>query len=290
MSRVLLCCVALAALLVSGCGEKSDGPSAGKETSSAAVDVATKEQAQALVNAAERDLLANPTAEYEVIWKDRDNQQTMATGAFDLAVPAALQRYMVPGAAVDYRMIAGHVWSQVTGDGIVPDLIGCWMHFTTGTGDQAAASAVPPTANMLLEPSAVGLVDGTGDLVRVDLLLDEAAPAMMPKIVNQLDSPIDPAATVPGVVTVTDGRYAAVEFGAADVLARLDADQLPAEVLAIKDMADSLRIRVEYRGFGAKIVVEPPAAKEVIEVGSQSDLLANGPDPETEIETCAANR
>lgn len=290
------------------CGSEGNGgdaePATGRssdEASSAAsedggadddvpVAAGTREAAQAAVDEAEDDLFSNASAQYAMSWVGESEDVPILSGAFDLAAPAYRQSYEVSGASLEMRAIPGHVWSQVSGAEIAPELANCWMHMTTGTGDEAEAAAVPPMALMLVEPKVLGFQSGTEDVVVVEFLLDEATPAMMPKVANQLAGGIDPTATVRGTVHLVDGRYASLEYNAGDVIDAFDADELPDEIAGVEEVLGEVRVRIAYSGFGKQVKVSSPAPDRVIEVGSRDDLLAGRVDPDVEMGTCAANR
>ncbi len=234
-------------------------------------------------------MLEQLTAGFTLSWTDGVELARISVGSFDLGAPAYRQVITVPGASVETRVKAGHTWTQVTGPDIHEDVAACWMHFTTGRGRQGLAAAVPPVALMLIEPTAVGFRAGSDEDVVVDLLLDEATPAMMPKVANQLGW-IDPTAKIQGVATVRDGRYAALEFSGADVIAAFDSEELPTALGEFRGVLASTRIRVEYGDFGATVQVPEPDAVEVIDFGSQAEILASPPPSDEELETCAANR
>lgn len=308
LSARRLLAVILLGLALPACGSERSGEDAepatdrsGDGASSAAseereadddlsVAAGTREDAQAAIDEAEDDLFSNASAQYALSWVGEGEDVPILSGAFDLAAPAYRQAYEVSGATLEVRAIPGHVWTQVAGAEIAPELANCWMHITTGTGDEAQAAAVPPMALMLVEPTVLGFLSGADDVVVVDFLLDEATPAMMPKVANQLTGGIDPTATVRGTVHLREGRYASLEYSAGDVIDAFDSDELPDEIAGNVETLSGVRVRIAYADFGKQVRVSAPAADRVIELGDRADLLAGGVDPDFEMETCAANR
>lgn len=302
-SRVLTLLVVVSSVVaLTGCGtgsseihrlRSSDGPAA---TSAPAPSVVpgSRARAQRVVDAAEKRLLEDGSARYTMWWETPASTTgglEIGTGDFDLLVPAASQVVELPGEfRVEYRLVEEHAWAlAASSEGEA--LAGCWIHMTRGDGEDARLAAVPPPALMLVDPAADGFVAGAADdgaeRVAVDLLLDEAAPAVMPRIANKSVSGIDPAATVPGVVTVRDGRYAALEYRLGDVLGALDPADVPDEIAAFGE-TDGVVVRFEYADHGAPVDVRPPPEREVIDLGDQADLLAGGPAGAPSVGPCAA--
>lgn len=265
-------------------------PAATEADDDLSVAAGTREAAQAAIDEAENDLFSHGSAQYAMSWVGEGEDVPLLSGAFDLAAPAYRQSYEVPGVGLSMRAIAGHVWTQVSGAEIAPEVAKCWLHITTGTGDEAEAAAVPPMALMLVEPKVLGFQSGAEDVVVVEFLLDEATPAMMPKVANQLAGGIDPTATVRGTVHLVEGRYASLEYSAGDVIDAFDADELPDEIAGNVETMSGVRVRIAYSGFGKQVKVSAPAPDRVIDLGDRADLLAGGLDPDFEMETCAADR
>lgn len=242
-SRVLALLVVVSSVLaLTGCGDgpseihrltSSEGPAA---TSAPAPSVVpdSRARAQRVVDAAEKRLFEDGSARYTLSWETPASTTgglEVGTGGFDLLVPAASQVIEFPGEfRTEYRLVEEHAWA-LAGTTEGQFLGGCWVHTTRGGGEDARFAAVPPPALMLVDPVADGFVAGAADdgaeRVAVDLMLDEAASAVMPRIVNKAVGGIDPAATVPGVVTVRDGRYTALEYRLGDVLGALGPGRRP---------------------------------------------------------------
>lgn len=301
-SRVLALLVAASTVaVVAGCGDYVVGPRAPSTVSRSATPSVvpdSRARAQQIVDDAEKRLIEDLSARYTMAWVTADStvgDMALGTGGFDLRTPAAYQVIEVPEEfRIEYRLIEEHGWVLIGTSGGPEALGSCWFHTTRGTGEEAKNAAVPPPALMLVEPSADGMVEGAAEdgaeRVAVDLLLDEAASAVMPQIANKSARGIDPTATIRGVVTVRDGRYAALEYRIADVLDALDPADVPAEVRSFGDGTADFTVRFEYADFGADIDVRPPPAREVMDIGDQADLLAGGPDGAPSVEPCAAAR
>lgn len=255
--------------------------------------VGTRKAAQDLLDGAEAAFLEAPSARVSASWTvPGEEPLTVARGAFDLLHPASRLVWTVePGSSIEYRMTAGHAWFKVRGDGVAPDIAACWMHTATGEGEAGQAAALSPAGLMLLEPKAVGLLDGgrEGQVV-VDLLLDEAGPALMPKVVNKYVAAIDPKATVRGVVTVRSGRYVSLQYRAGDVLGALEAQGVPADLQGTIDQLQSMTATFSYSRLGEAVAVPRPPDREVIDLGDRTEVLLDPPARDAPVEPCAAAR
>lgn len=274
---------------------RPDAPSATPGAVATASTVpGSRERAQRIVDAAAQRLVVDGSARYTMTWRtgpEPGEKLDVGWGGFDLGGPVAYQVLGVDGAEIETRLTVGHAWTRIGMEGQPPALGGCWVHLARGTGDEAIAAAIPPPAQMLIAPVAVGLLAEPADdgvqQVAVEVRLDEAAPAVMPRVVNGLAGELDPGATVPAVLTVRDGRYVALEYRLGAVLDAFEPDDIPAQLEALGGSAEELDVRFEYGSHGAEVAVRPPPAREVVDGGDQADLLAGGADATAGLTPCA---
>ena len=183
-------------------------------------------------------------------------------------------------------LVRAEAFQLVTIDGEPQD---CWYHHIRATGEGAETAAIPPFALMLIEPEAVGFLDGgTESEIVANVLLDEAASAVFPKIVSAHVDEIPRDVSIPALVRLKGGEYASLAFRLGDVLDALEdagVDFLAGSAEVTRQDLDSIRggeATIEYSAFGAAVDVEPP----------EDDLVADidPSQPEKELEPCAAAR
>jgi hypothetical protein len=254
----------------------------------------TKAEAQALVDEAERSFLDEASARFDVWWIGGGEVEIPIEGSFDVAQPAT-ELTIGPDEdnRFEMRLRGEDTWLRMTMDGRSME---CWMHLT-GSAEDGGPAGVPYQALLLLEPVALGRLEPTDagqaavngydsveDQVVVELRLDEALPAALPKPGGPTAEPIDPKARVRAVANVgVNGRYASIAYDLADLVDALAASRggVPKELrgLVAEPTMREVQVRIDYHDYGSLVEVEAPPRAKVADFGAWSDLLAGLEDP-----------
>lgn len=219
MSRILAAATALLVLTACGEGSSSGHEKNGADRSSGPVgyafDAATQAEAQVLLDRAEAQAAGSSAIHATAEW----SLDTMSV-KFDLVVDMVERRSRQ---LMDYATERGlvRVESVIDEEYLYSfmsqgsDTMPCWVRLTA----PSTAAFVPAAVLMTLEPVAQGFAtDGPPGAVVVELLLDEAVAAAMPKLAGQVAQSIDPTATIDAVAVVVDDRYASVRYRLADMV------------------------------------------------------------------------
>ncbi|HWM20877.1 MAG TPA: hypothetical protein VNO51_14390, partial [Ilumatobacteraceae bacterium] len=281
----------VAACLLASCGDDSVNSPPAAEPLGYTADTSTRDAAQDSLGKAEHLLDQAGTARFDLSYPVGPEKASIE-GRFSLSGLESEFVMKVPDevgpddSSLRTVLKRAEAFQLVTIDGKPQD---CWFHHTRATGEGAETAAIPPFALMLIEPEAVGFLDGgTESEIVTNVLLDEATSAVFPKIVSAHVDEIPRDASIPALVRLKGDEYASLTFRLGDVLGALEeagVDYLAGSTEVTRQSLDGIRggeATIEYSAFGAAVDVEPPADDLVAELDRS--------DPEKDIEPCAAAR
>lgn len=250
--------VAIVVVLLIGCGSNGgqnggddlpDPPTA-STTPLPAFDPATKPQAKKLLDSALEQLGSDGTISFRST-VDLFGATFTGTGAVDIIDEASSSELRISGeqlehleglggeASFEYRIRKTHVYGSPT----FGPFDKCWFDY--GDANPLFANDPAPWLHIAVaavtDAEALGMVEGSGDSVVVEVPALELLSVTSSKLVNLLidEMPEDPA-MAHAVVDFEQGRYAALRFNVDEVLRSLEDDGF--------DLASSLQSALNDKG------------------------------------------
>lgn len=185
-------------------------------------DESTRDAAQDSLTKAEKLLGAAGSARFETAFALGPLEMSIA-GVFSLADGHSDYTMVLPEEQADMSvrtlLTEAGAYSLVTVDGQPQD---CWYGYSTAATGQAI-SPIPSAAYMLIEPEAVGFLDGgTESEIVMNVLLDEATSAVFPKLANTNAGDIPADASILAVARLKGDEFASLTYRIRDVFDALE--------------------------------------------------------------------
>ena len=260
--------------LLVACSNAEDSPAkdSPSEVRGYPADESTRDAAQDSLTKAEDLLGAEGSARFETTFALGPLESSIA-GVFSLSDPQSDYTMRLPEEQADMTvrtlLTDEGAFGLVTVDGEPQD---CWYGYPTGSTGEAVSS-IPSAAYMLIEPEAVGFLDGgTESEIVMNVLLDEAASAVFPKLANAHLDEIPSDASIPAVARLNGDAFASLTYRISDVFSALEAAGIDiaeaSDGAVTKDVLDAIgdsEAVTEYSEYGVNVKVEPPDDELVVE-------------------------